>query len=382
MTLLISERIRRHRMEHNLTQDALAQVLGVSPQSVSKWECEDGYPDITLLPAIANFLEISVDELIGCDEITIQSDIQKNYLDRIGTLDEDEWLELSLAYHHKYPRNWQIATLLMQHIVSNCRDLIDAFKPYLYSLCERILSDCSDAVYRKSAVHYVCMICPEDEVDSYLKRISEVTDEERLSVWEDRFWFEQNLTSYRAYRFAGNFLSAVHTVVRLYIRPNESTSPEDAAAWYESVLQMLNGLTNNVNGEIPDGWIGEYYYATLRLSAALFGGGDKERGYIFLEKALQYTKQWSGIPDGTLLSLGNPLVYGNTKIVKGKPVMVLENGKETSFLYAGYYSIQSLDSVMTASSGWEWFDSVRDEERWKEIRNTIKNEPDERDTTK
>lgn len=53
-----------------MTQDQLAQVLGVSPQLISKWECGDWYHDITLLPAIANFFEITVDELIGNDKKT------------------------------------------------------------------------------------------------------------------------------------------------------------------------------------------------------------------------------------------------------------------------------------------------------------------------
>ncbi|MBQ4607422.1 MAG: helix-turn-helix transcriptional regulator, partial [Clostridia bacterium] len=55
MELYLAERLRKYRKEKELTQEALAQVIGVSPQSISKWECGDGYPDITLLPGIANY---------------------------------------------------------------------------------------------------------------------------------------------------------------------------------------------------------------------------------------------------------------------------------------------------------------------------------------
>ena len=65
MELMIAEKVKKYRRERDMTQEALAQALGVAPQSVSKWECGEGYPDITLLPAIANFFEITVDELIG-----------------------------------------------------------------------------------------------------------------------------------------------------------------------------------------------------------------------------------------------------------------------------------------------------------------------------
>lgn len=52
-----------------MTQEEIAQALNVSPQSVSKWERGDTFPDITLLPALANLYETSIDALIGMDRI-------------------------------------------------------------------------------------------------------------------------------------------------------------------------------------------------------------------------------------------------------------------------------------------------------------------------
>lgn len=60
--------IKRMRLEKGLTQEEVATHLGVSFQSVSKWERGDGYPDIEMLPAIANYFGISVDELLGVNE--------------------------------------------------------------------------------------------------------------------------------------------------------------------------------------------------------------------------------------------------------------------------------------------------------------------------
>lgn len=39
MDLYLAERLRKYRKEKDMTQEALAQVIGVSPQSISKWEC-------------------------------------------------------------------------------------------------------------------------------------------------------------------------------------------------------------------------------------------------------------------------------------------------------------------------------------------------------
>ncbi|MBR2296586.1 MAG: helix-turn-helix transcriptional regulator, partial [Clostridia bacterium] len=73
--LKISEVISRERKRLDLTQEELAKALYVSPQAVSNWE-RGGYPDITLLPSIANFFGITVDELIGNDEVSVKSDIE------------------------------------------------------------------------------------------------------------------------------------------------------------------------------------------------------------------------------------------------------------------------------------------------------------------
>ena len=58
-------RILRRRKEKGLTQEALANQLGVSNQAVSKWEGDVCCPDLQLLPLLADTLELSLDELFG-----------------------------------------------------------------------------------------------------------------------------------------------------------------------------------------------------------------------------------------------------------------------------------------------------------------------------
>ncbi|MCP8382539.1 helix-turn-helix domain-containing protein [Clostridioides difficile] len=52
------------RKEKGITQDELANYIGVSKASVSKWETGQSYPDITFLPQLATYFNITVDELI------------------------------------------------------------------------------------------------------------------------------------------------------------------------------------------------------------------------------------------------------------------------------------------------------------------------------
>lgn len=63
-----SQTLRKLRKEKNMTQEELAKFLSVSYQTISKWENAGGYPDVSLLPRIATFFEISIDELLGVTE--------------------------------------------------------------------------------------------------------------------------------------------------------------------------------------------------------------------------------------------------------------------------------------------------------------------------
>ncbi len=65
MLLDISNQIATHRKKRGLTQEELAKLLGVTNQAVSKWEGGKCYPDIELLPAMADIFRCSIDALFG-----------------------------------------------------------------------------------------------------------------------------------------------------------------------------------------------------------------------------------------------------------------------------------------------------------------------------
>ena len=75
MKLRIAETIRSLRKEMGITQEELARAICVTTQAVSKWERGEGYPDITLLPAMAEYFHVTLDTLCGIDEQQKQAEI-------------------------------------------------------------------------------------------------------------------------------------------------------------------------------------------------------------------------------------------------------------------------------------------------------------------
>ncbi|MDR0861415.1 MAG: helix-turn-helix domain-containing protein [Oscillospiraceae bacterium] len=142
MTINIAENIRRLRRKRDLTQDELAATLGVMPQTISKWETGTGYPDLEIIPSIANFFAVTTDELLGVDVSRAKEKIQAfiNELDalmQVWKLDEliargremcrefpgtaELRYKLAAALHHK--GKWEDAIELAAKIAEETNDL-------------------------------------------------------------------------------------------------------------------------------------------------------------------------------------------------------------------------------------------------------------------
>ncbi|MDE6725149.1 MAG: helix-turn-helix domain-containing protein [Ruminiclostridium sp.] len=96
MTLQIGEKIKSLRKKGNCTQEELANALGITCQAVSRWELNTAYPDMELIPAIANYFGITIDELFGCEcDRTKKVDeiIEKIDKFHIKSRSDDNWIE-------------------------------------------------------------------------------------------------------------------------------------------------------------------------------------------------------------------------------------------------------------------------------------------------
>ena len=91
----LGRRIARLRLARTATQERLAKELNVSPQAVSKWENDINYPDISLLPDLARFLGVSVDELLsGANASTQESASVQKSATEVVSVDFDKPAEI------------------------------------------------------------------------------------------------------------------------------------------------------------------------------------------------------------------------------------------------------------------------------------------------
>lgn len=113
MNLNIGSVIKRLRMEHSVTQEELAGYLGISYQAVSKWENETTMPDITLLPKLAAFFGIKIDELFS-----------------VNHDDELERIDNILHFETMTDKNYSYAKRILDGILREYPDDISAIKRY------------------------------------------------------------------------------------------------------------------------------------------------------------------------------------------------------------------------------------------------------------
>lgn len=74
MEIMISEVLKNLRKSKGISQEILAEAMGISVQAVSKWENNLSYPDIELLPKIAEYYNVTIDYLLTGNEKTVKDE--------------------------------------------------------------------------------------------------------------------------------------------------------------------------------------------------------------------------------------------------------------------------------------------------------------------
>lgn len=156
MDISLSEQLKRLRKAKGNTQEELAAHIGITTQAVSKWERGEGYPDITLLPAIAAYYGVSIDDLLGVGE-----NEKKKTLNAYREKDDElfrqgksaERVALMREAVREFPNDLSvIADLMWALSAEDNKENADE----IISCGERILRESTDNTERNSALRCLC----------------------------------------------------------------------------------------------------------------------------------------------------------------------------------------------------------------------------------
>lgn len=161
MNINIAGNLKRLRRERDLTQDELAGFLGISFQAISKWECGDGYPDITFLPILANFFNVTIDELVGMDEIRSAERLGKihaQWKENNANGKNAENILLMREALKTYPNDYLCMVQLVTSL-EKCKTAPEEAaknRAEAIGLSERMIEHCPDAGIRNAVLFNIC----------------------------------------------------------------------------------------------------------------------------------------------------------------------------------------------------------------------------------
>jgi len=154
--LQFKDKIKKLRKEKDMTQEELAEYMGVSPQAVSRWETGTTCPDIFALPALAELFGVTIDCLLGVDEKEKQREIRRiisaaeEKINQGITEEPIIWLREAL---NKYPNNEQLLCSLMYALYAATEDeeLCKVYDGEIVSIAYRIEQHSKDSDWRNEA---------------------------------------------------------------------------------------------------------------------------------------------------------------------------------------------------------------------------------------
>lgn len=158
MKIIIAQKLKELRAAKGCTQEDLAEYLSISVPSVSKWERAESYPDITFLPQIAAYYNVSVDDLLGVGEIRKQErldwyEAESQKLRNIGKIPEEValWRETL----KEFP-NEQLVISKLARAISFQSERNDEQIKEVIKLQERILKESKNQDLRDIAIQELC----------------------------------------------------------------------------------------------------------------------------------------------------------------------------------------------------------------------------------
>ena len=289
----IGSNIKRFRREKSITQEQLAEYLGITSRAISQWECDRTSPDITLLPALCHIFNVSSDELLGIDILKNSEEI-KRYLDEATELcyqgKWEEQTELLREANKKFPRNYEIMLKLANALVNEySRKRIMEYSE-VFELCNRILEECTESSIRYEATDTLAIAYGyADKKDEMLKLAKEMPKSH--FSYENFMLFNWNgksdLTEMQDYisYLINQLICAINNCCDFFEDGKKLFSTEERMKLFELQVNLLETLFPNKDYQLQ-AQLGEI--ACSHLITMFVRENDIEKAWYYLEKVVDF----------------------------------------------------------------------------------------------
>lgn len=290
MGLYLSENIKKNRRESNLSQEAFAERLGVSFQTISKWERGECYPDIEMLPQIANFFGISIDALMGADQCQ-----EKEYVDALQEelrkcdimRDEVTLVKKAEEGLRKYPNNH----LLMAWIVYGAQNINPKRS---IELGEYLMANCRNPHILNWARTELCYAYykagrQDDGIESasHLPTMSQT----RQSVLADLLTGKEQLSHILETDLAKvcyRFKTSILKLLNHYAPQDQIELLKKSNAFYDVVYECEDNVST----------LKEKADTYIKIAEIFMHIGNRKEARLYIEKALLCADKHDSIPYG------------------------------------------------------------------------------------
>ncbi len=352
MEINLKDKLRTLRKEKNITQEDLANHLDITPQSVGKWERGEGYPDITLLPKIALYFGITVDELLNVDEARIEEKIdayieESKQLNNKGDMKSN--LELWEKAYKEFPNDFRVMVKLMSAIFLNSSEnpISAENLSRIAELGKTVLAKSTDKDYRESAIQLLCF--------SY----KGIDDEKALQYADMAGDFYVNQINLRCSVLSGEegvkesqlyLMNLIREAAEIAagIPHKKRLSYEEMVEAYTFAIDIIKRLYYDGNYGFYNGDLQHYYYCLAYVHSEF---RNAEKTIEMLRECCKHTLEYDRVSN---------LDYDYTAMMVNRRQQKKEDILKN-------YSCNNAYILMKQMVEKKVFDYIRDDERFKEI---------------
>lgn len=312
MNIYFGENLKEQRQKKNLTQEKLADYLGVSFQTISKWERGETYPDICTLPEIAGFFKISVDDLLGVNKAENEAEIVKQITAYDNLSDYKLMWKLISSLKERFPNDFRV---MVRYIAC----LAVAFLPTqereaeLMSVYENIQQNCTDDSIRITAKRAIIAFYHSmtdngeksfEICESIINQMPRMRDSREMFS----FYYPESHPQYRENIIKAleeEFLLLDTTLSHLYLFNDEYDT--------DFKIELLKKENEWLEFIYDDGNFGKMWLVVMYnygyLGVQYFKKGDTDNALLNFKKSAELAKQFDELDKTTFL---------NSTLFKGK----------------------------------------------------------------